>query len=95
LRDENSTPKGTRADGNQRIKTGRYKQFAVRNDKLLTSGSAKLPLLAAGLFDEYHSFSARCSFDDGLYRRLDRLPGGDPLPAAPTRLIRLRNRVRI
>jgi hypothetical protein len=41
---------------------------------------------AIGLIHEYHSFSARRSFDDGFHRRVDRLPCDDTLPAAAARL---------
>jgi hypothetical protein len=72
------------------MEPGRCEQFESHSDKLLTSIFGKLPVLDVGLFDEYHSFPSRRAFDDGLYRRLDSLPGCDPLHTAASRLSFLR-----
>ena len=40
-----------------------------------------------GLFDGNHAFTAHRAFDDGVHRRLDGLPGRDPLRATAAQLI--------
>jgi hypothetical protein len=57
------------------------------SDILLTRIDDTLSSWLLGCFDEYNSFSARCSLDDDVHRRVAGLPGCDPLYAVAAGLI--------